>query len=151
MAQILIVERWCLEERNQLGMRLRIVGKDIEHHCALVAQQKFDRPVLCRLEPRGMSENRAKRSVLGRRQGFEHRPLLEKLLLDELNARQYLEARIELVDAHESYSGLELVDHELHPKLRRLMLDDEQHLVVPRRRVRSAGERLLRCQQRIKA
>src|SRR5207247_9777127 len=78
IAQILIVERWCLEERNQLAMRLRIVGKDIEHHCALVAQQKFDRPVLCRLEPRGMSENRAKRGVLGRRQGFEHRPLLER-------------------------------------------------------------------------
>ena len=43
------------------------------------------------------------------------------------------------------------MDHQLHPQLGRLVLDDEQHLVVPRRRVRAARQRLLRRQQPVEA
>ncbi len=44
-------------------------------------------------------------------------------------------------------AGLQLVDHQLHPQLGGLVLDDEQHLVVPWRRARTARERVLRRQQ----
>src|SRR5204863_9024532 len=47
-----------------------------------------------------------------------------------LCGRQVLEARCELVRLHVLDSGGELVDYELHPQLRGLVLDDEQHLVV---------------------
>ena len=71
------------------------------------------------------------RLVFGGRQRFQHRPLLEELLLDQLDAREDLEAGVETIVAHEGDRRLELVDHQLHPQLGRLMLDDEEHLVVP--------------------
>ena len=105
------------------------------------------RAVLRRLESRRRAERRPERLVLGGRQRLQHRPLLEQLLLDQLDAREDLEARAEAIFAHEGDRRLELVDHELHPQLGRLVLDDEQHLVVPGRRAVRSRQRLLRGQQ----
>jgi hypothetical protein len=67
--------------------------------------------------------------------------LLEELALDLLHAREDLEAGGEAVLPDMLDRRGELVDHELHPQLRGLVLDDEQHLVVVRR------ARLLRAEQ----
>jgi hypothetical protein len=81
--------------------------------------------------------------VLARRQRLQHRPLLEQLALDLLHARQDLETRVEIVGGQVPDRGRELVDDELHPQLRRLVLDDEQHLVV----VHRLRQRVLRREQ----
>jgi len=115
----------------------------------LVAEQELDRAVLRRLESRRTAERGPKRLVLRRRQRLEHRPLLEELLLDQLDPREDLEARVEPVCPHEPGRCLELVEHQLQPQFGRLMLDDEQHFVVPRRRARGSRQRRLRTQQLI--
>ena len=61
----------------------------------LAAEQELDRAVLRGLEAGRVAERRTERVVLRRRQRLEHRPLLEELLLDELDAREDLEARLE--------------------------------------------------------
>ena len=125
--------------------------KHVEHRRVLVAEQELDRPVLRRLKPRRRAERRAKTLVLGRRQRFKHRPLLEQLFLDQLDPSEDLETGLERVDADGIARRLELVDHELHPELGNLMLDDEQHLVVTRRGAADCRHRLLRRQQPIEA
>src|SRR5262245_13753973 len=109
----------------------------------LVAEQELDRPELVRLQPRGGAEHVAKERVLRRRERLEHRPLLEELALHLLYAREDLEAGRELIGLHVPDRRGELVDHELHPQLRGLVLDDEEHLVVVRR------ARPLRREQRV--
>ncbi len=81
--------------------------------------------------------------VLARRQRLQHRPLLEQLALDLLDAREDLQARPEFVALQVRDRRAQLVHDQLHPQLRSLMLDDEQHLVV----VRRIAQRLLRGQQ----
>jgi hypothetical protein len=98
---------------------------DIDPVRDLVAEQEFDRAELMRLESRRGSEHVAKLGVLRGREGLEHRPLLEELALDLLHARQDLEARREAVGLDVHDRGGELMDHELHPQLARLVLDDE--------------------------
>ena len=98
-----------------------------------------------RLQPRCRAEYVAELRVLRRRQRLQHAPLLEQLALDLLHAREDLEAGREIV-ALDVYDGRgELVDHQLHPQLGGLVLNDEQHLVVMRR------ARLLRGEQALEA
>ena len=151
MAQELIVERRRTQQRLELGERGGIVAKNLERRGALVAEQKFDRAVLRRLEARRLSQHRAERLVLRRRERLQHRPLLEELLLDELDPGERLEACRELIGLHVADCRPELVDHQLHPQLGGLVLDDEQHLVVTRRLFRGPGQRLLRRQQPVEA
>src|SRR5207248_5334944 len=75
----------------------------------------------------------AKLQIFTRRERLEHAPLLEELPLDLLHARQDLEAGREIVRLHVRDRGDELADHQLHPEIGGLVLDDEQHLVVVRR------------------
>ena len=111
------------------------------HVGVLVAEQELDGAVLVRLEPEAGAEHVAEPIVLRRRQRLEHRPLLEELALDLLHAARILKQGEPRSALHVRDRGAELVDHELHPQLRRLVLDDEQHLVVVRR------ARLLRREQ----
>ena len=71
--------------------------------------------------------------VLRRREGLEHRPLLEQLALHLLDPRQDLEAGRQAVGLDVRDRRGQLVEQKLHPELRGLVLDDEQHLVVVRR------------------
>ena len=87
--------------------------------------------------------------VLGGRQRLEHGPLLEELLLDQLHARQALERVLERVDAHVAHHGRKLVDHELHPELGDLVLDDEEHLVVACRGAVTGRQRRLAREQAV--
>ncbi len=150
-AQEFVVERRRAQHRVEFGMRGRVMPEHVEHLRALVAQQEFDRAILRRLESARTGQRGSKRFVLGRRQRLQHRPLLEQLLLDELDARQDLEARVQRVGANKVDGRLQFVDHQLHPQLRDLVLDDEQHLVVARRLPVAAGQRYLRRQQVVEA
>src|SRR5215831_9470288 len=151
MAQELVVERGRAEQRPQFGEHRGVVPEDLERGPALVAEQELERAILRRLEAGGAGERRTKRLVLGGRERLQHRPLLEELLLDQLHAREDLEIGRELIALHVAHGSLQLVDHQLHPQLGGLMLDDEQHLVVPRRSLGRARERLLRREQLIEA
>src|SRR6185295_7604315 len=115
MAKELVVEAWRLQQRRQLGMDRRVVAEHVEDRRLLVAEEELDGAVLRGLKARRRAERRAKRLVLGGRERFQHRPLLEELLLDQLDAREDLEAGAETIFAHEGDRRLELVDHELHP------------------------------------
>ena len=151
VAQEFVVERRRAEQRLELRVRRGIVAEHVEHRRLLVAEQELDRAILRRLESRRARQRRAERLVLGRRQRLQHRPLLEELPLDQLDAREDLEAGLQPVRAHVAHAAPELVDHQLHPQLGRLVLDDEQHLVVAAARPCVGGERLLRGQQPVEA
>ena len=71
---------------------------------------------------------RCERARIPAGQRLEHRPLLEELALHLLHPGEDLEARDEQVGLHVLDRRGELVDHELHPQLRGLVLDDEEHL-----------------------
>jgi hypothetical protein len=62
-----------------------------------------------------------------------------------LDPREPLQRHVDLVGREVPQRGPELVDEQLHPQLRRLVLDDEQHLVVMLRH----AHRPLRSQQGI--
>ena len=82
--------------------------------------------------------------VLARRQRRQHAPLLEELALDLLDAREALLGRAEVVDGEAREHRVELVDDQPHPQLGRLVLDDEQQLVV----VLGVAQRVLGAEQR---
>ena len=151
MAQELVVERRGAQQRGERVESRRIVAKDLECRGTLVAEQELDRPILRRLEARGLPEHGTERLVFGRRERLQDGPLLEELLLDHLHPGERFEARVELIRLHVTNRCFQLVNHELHPQLRDLVLDDEEHLVVARWPLRRARERLLRGKQAIEA
>ena len=114
---------------------------DGDHLGVLVAEAKLQRAVLNRLKPRGMTEQIAKCRVIRGRHGRKHVPHRRQLRLNEGNAREHLERRIEVVAAHALEHTVEFVQKKPQPQLRGLMHDDEHHLVV------LIGQRLLRIQQ----
>ena len=131
--QELVVQARRAQQALEESARALIVRVELEAARVLVAQQEFDGAELERLQARRRAEHIAEFQVFGGRERLEHRPLLEELPLDLLHAREDLEAGREAVGAHMADCGGELVDHELHPELGGLVLDDEQHLVVVRR------------------
>ena len=149
MAQELVVERRRAQQRVELGEHRCVVTEHVDNRGVLVAEQELDRAVLRRLESRRRAERRTEAFVFRRRQRLEHGPLLEELLLDQLDARENLERGLERIGAHVCDGRAQLVDHQLHPQLGDLMLDDEQHLVVPRRTLGRARQRMLRIEQPI--
>ncbi|MCY1307809.1 hypothetical protein D9M70_577670 [compost metagenome] len=87
-----------------------------------------------------MAKRFAERGVFAGRHRAQHVPGAVQLLEDARHARQHLEGGLQPVVADRADCGVDLVQRELHPELRRLMLDDEQHLVMGLR------ERLLRVE-----
>ena len=64
---------------------------------------------------------------------------MHQLFHDARHARQHFERGVEIVRLHTGPRRVQFVQHELHPQLAGLMLDDEEHFVVRRR------EQLLRA------
>ena len=114
-----------------------------QHVGVLVAQQEFDRAVLQRLEPRRRPEDFAEFHVFRRRERLQHRPHFRQLPRHLLAAREDLLARVEAILAQVRGGRRQLVDEQLHPQFRDLVLDDEEEFVV----VRRARQRLLRAKQ----
>jgi len=81
-------------------------------------------------KPRAGGEERPDLGVLARRQGREDRPLVGEHFLDPLDPRQSLERRGQVIGDQQASSRTKLVHHELEPQLGRLVLDDEEQLVV---------------------
>ena len=107
----------------------------------LVAEQELDRAVLVRLEPGGRPEHVAE---LAYSEGVS----VSSTAHCSNSCRWMSFTRARILKHGASSSALhvrdrrrELVDHQLHPQLGGLVLDDEQHLVVVRR------ARLLRREQ----
>ena len=78
---------------------------------------------------------------------IQHRPLLGQLAQHLLGACQYLARLPDLVALQVADGRAQLVDHQLHPQLGHLVLDDEQQFVM----VDRIGYRLLRRQQSIQS
>src|SRR5437868_4814964 len=81
--------------------------------------------------------------IFARGQRFQHAPLIHQLALDGRDARQDLVAGLRLTAPQRRDRAMQLVDLELEPELRRLVLHDKQEFVVMRRR----RQRLLRREQ----
>jgi hypothetical protein len=128
------------EEKISVRWPVRLHGDRI-----LVAEEEFDHAVLVRLEAGGAAQVAAEGRVFGGRERREHVPRLVELRHDPRDAREHLECRLQVVAAHVADGGAQLVDHELHPQLGGLVLDDEQHLVV------IGGARALRREQAVQS
>src|SRR3989475_414948 len=124
-------------------MARRILLVHREHAAVLVSQDELDQPVLQRLEAARGPEHVTELAVFGRRQGLQDRPLGDELGLDVLDPREDLERRLELVAPDEGERRAQLVQDQLEPQLARLVLDDEEHLVM----VGRIAQRHLRRQQ----
>ena len=72
----------------------------------------------------------AKRRVLGRRQRGQDIPRLHQLRQDARNACQHLEGGLQVVGLNALACRDEFVQHELHPQLGRLVLNDEEEFIV---------------------
>jgi len=73
--------------------------------------------------------------------------LLEQLPLDHLDPRENLEARIEHIPPNMSASRCQLMQGQLEPQFRGLVLDDKQQFIV----MRWIAQRVLRIQETIQA
>ena len=129
----LVVDGGFLIEGRQQRVHLGVVIEHLEHLGVLVAEDELDRPVLPRLEARRALQVGPELRVLAGSEGGEHAPLLDQRVLDVLDAGQALQRGVELVGAQQVADRTQLVQHQLEPQLRRLVLDDEEQLVVPGR------------------
>ena len=112
----------------------------LQHGGVAVAGQKLDRPVLPGLEAGGLAERVAELRVFAGRHGAQHVPGIVQLLEDAGDTGQHLEGGAQLVLADRALGRADLVDGELHPQFRGLVLDDEQQLVM------GGTQRLLRVE-----
>jgi hypothetical protein len=114
-----------------------------QDRAVFAAELELEQAILHRLKARRRAERVAKRRVFGRRQRGKHGPLIDQLVLHLLYAIEYFDGARQLVALQTFDRGVELVQDQLEPELRDLMLNDEQHLVV----LGSVADRLLRAQQ----
>ena len=126
----LVVEARPGQFRAQRVSDLRPVFVRFDHVGVAVAQDVFDQPVLVGLEARGRPERLTKPRVVGWRHGAQHVPGAVELLEDAADAGQHLEHLGHAASPQGLARGGEFVQGQLHPKLARLVLDDEQHLVM---------------------
>ena len=91
-------------------------------------------------KPEDWPSDRAELGVFAGRHGPEHIPRAGELLEDAGDAGKHLEGGLQPVLADRLHRRADLVDGELHPELRGLVLDDEEQLVMRRR------QRLLRVE-----
>src|SRR5579883_761557 len=138
-----VIEARRMEEIFERAMGLGPMTIGSQHLALLVAEQELDRAILEGLKSRGVAERVAEIEILARRQGREHVPGLDELRHDAAHPRQHLEGGRQIIVLDAEDRRLQLMDHQLHPELGRLMLDDEEHLVVIGR------ERLLRVEQAV--
>ena len=115
---------------SQHGVGLGVGFEHRQHLAVLVAEDELDGAVLAGLEAGGIAQEAAELGVLGGRQGGQHGPLLGEGLLDVLDPGDALQRGAEVVGAEPGGGAAELVQDQLQPQLRGLVLDDEQHLVV---------------------
>src|SRR5579862_2220729 len=134
-AQEFVIQARRLQQALQQVVHGPVVAVHIQHARVLVAEHEFDGAELVRLQAGGGAEHVPEPQVLVWRERFQHRPLLEQLALHLLDSGQDLEAGRERIGAYVGDRGGEFVHHQLHPQLRSLVLDDEEHFVV----VRGAG------------
>ena len=69
-------------------------------------------------------------AVLGRCHGGQHVPGVDELFHDFADSGEFFKRVAELVFGHISNRGAQLVQHQLHPQLAGLVLNDEQHFIV---------------------
>ena len=129
----LVIQRRRGNRHFQLVQQLRPVRVRPQQRRAFIAEDKFDLTVLERLKPRRLPQERANGLVFRRRHGRQHRPGVHQLIEDPRHPRQHLERRRQLAQAHVFTGGLEFVEHQFHPQLGSLVLDDKEHFVVVRR------------------
>jgi MFS family permease len=130
----LVIEAGPLQRLVQQGVAGRPVAMGRQQGPVLVAEDELDQPVLVGLESRGVAEPVPEGEIVGRRQRRQHVPGLDQLRLDARHPGGHLEGRGEVVGADPLARRLELVQRQLQPQLGRLVHDDEQHLVMLRRK-----------------
>src|ERR1051326_3271626 len=142
-AQIFVIEARRLERRLDLRIGVGGVREPPQHLRVLIAEHEFDGAVLKGLNAARGPQHMAELDIFARGQGRQDAPLAHQLALDVRDPRQDLVTGLRLVALQRRDRAVELVDFQLEPELRRLVLHDEQELVVMRRR----RQRFLRRQQ----
>jgi len=116
----------------------------LEHDGILVAQQDLDAPVLRALKTAAAGAIGPEGRVFGWRHGGQHVPGVDELFHDARDAGQHLDGLVQAVRRDVGDGRFQFVQHQLHPELRGLVLDDEKRLVVvgpePHLRVQNAVE-----------
>ena len=128
--QAFVVQRGRFVGRLHDRRQIRAMRVGLQHGRVLVAHRKLDASVLPALETTRLCKIRADGAVLGRGHGGQHVPSVYQLLHDAADAGEFFEGVGQLVLRDVRHGGLKLVQHQLHPQLARLVLHDEQHLVV---------------------
>ena len=77
------------------------------------------------------------------RHGAKDIPGSIQLLEDASNPGEHLESGLKLIAADRIHGGMDLMKRQLHPKFRRLMLDNKEHLVM------GIGDGILRSEHTI--
>src|SRR5690606_25668437 len=131
--QHLVVQTRLVQQLRQLGVHRRVVLEHTQHLGVLVAEQELDGTVLPGLEAGAGRQEGPELGVLAGGQRGQDRPLLGEHDLDVLHAGDPLERRLGLVGPDQLPRRAQLVQHQLEPQLGGLVLDDEEHLVVPHR------------------
>jgi hypothetical protein len=134
VSEVLVVQARLLQQGLELGLGGRVVGEHLDHVGVLVAEQELDLTVLRRLEAGRRGQERPDQCVLRRRHRRQHGPLVGQHVLDVLDPGEPLERGREVVATEQVTRRAQLVHHQLQPQLGRLVLDDEEQLVVLGRR-----------------
>ena len=111
-----------------------------QHGEVAVAGQELDGTVLPGLEAGGLAELAAEFGVFAWSHGPENVPGAGELLEDARHPGEHLEGRLQPILADRKDRRAYLVDGELHPQFRGLVLDDEEQFVM------RGGKRFLRLQ-----
>ena len=139
-AQGLVIQRGRLVGSLHHRQQVRPMLVRLEHRRILVAQRKLDAAVLRALESARVGQVGPDRAVFGGRHRGQHVPGVHQLLHDPAYPRQHLEGAAQFIRSDATDRAVQFVQHQFHPQLAGLVLDDEQHLVVVGR------QRLLRVQ-----
>ncbi|EAQ12631.1 hypothetical protein RB2654_15135 [Rhodobacterales bacterium HTCC2654] len=137
----LVIKARTFEFAGELRVHLWHMGMWLQQVRIAVAEDVFDQPVLVGLEPGGRAEHLAKGGIIRRGHRAQDVPLVIELLEDARHAGEHLEHRRQIAGDQGFAGRLHLVQDQLHPKLARVVLDDEQQLVM------RAGERVLLVEQ----
>ena len=147
MHEKLIINARTFENGFKRLVSLFVMLEDLQHGGVFIAEYVLDGPVLRRLQPGGRSQDMPEFRIFAGRQGLQHSPLLEQLPLDHLDPRENLEARIERIPAYMGASRFKLMQSQLEPELRGLVLDDKQQFIM----MRWIAQRVLRIQEPMQA
>ena len=111
-------------------VQVRPMGMRYQHVLIFIAHRKLNASVLPTLETARLSQIRTNGAVFRRRHGGQNIPSMNQLGHDLRYTRQHFESIGQFIFFNVTNGRSQFVQHQLHPELAGLVLNDEQHFVV---------------------